>query len=96
MNLSKPETFASLARAAASLNRRTFCCGVSPAGPGVRCDKEPVGFDDVGTVGEGGFAEACGVVDVKRVASIADFGIVSDAGNEDWEGTKACVVGSYI
>jgi hypothetical protein len=96
MNLSKPETFASLARAAASLNRRTFCCGVSPAGPGVRCGKELVGFDAVLGVGVGGFAEACGVVDVKRVASMADFGIVSDANSEDWEGTKDCDVGSYI
>jgi hypothetical protein len=35
--LSKVETFASLARCAASLNRRTFCCGVSPGGPATLC-----------------------------------------------------------
>jgi hypothetical protein len=76
MNLSKPESFASLARAAASLSRRTFCCGVSPGGPGVRRDwTELVNVDDAG--GEGGFALACGVVGVKRVASTADFGILN-------------------
>jgi len=76
MNLSKPETFASLARAAASLSRRTFCWGVSPGGPGVRRDWTEL-VDDDGEGGEGGFALACGVVGVKRVASTADFGILN-------------------
>ena len=76
INLSKPETFASLARAAASLSRRTFCCGVSPGGPGVRCGTW------LGDEGEG-FALACGVVDVKRVASMADFGILNENA-ESW------------
>jgi hypothetical protein len=81
-NLSKPETFASLARAAASLNRRTFCCGVSPGGAGVRFGNGGAVDDEDGGVGLEGlgecFAEACGVVGVKRVASVADFGIFYD------------------
>jgi hypothetical protein len=77
-SLSKPETLASRARAAASLNRRTFCCGVSPGGPGVRCGNELVDVEAIDGVEGGGFADACGVVEVKRVASMADFGIVND------------------
>jgi hypothetical protein len=82
MTLSNVETFASLALAAASLNLLTFCCGVSPGGPGVRG-----GIEDVlALAGEdegGGFAEACGVVGVNRVASMADLdiGILIDADN---------------
>jgi hypothetical protein len=82
MSLSKPETFASLARAAASLNRRTFCCGISPSGASVRLGNGGAVDGEDGGVGLEGlgecFAEACGVVGVKRVASVADFGIFYD------------------
>lgn len=54
--LSNPETFASLALAAASLNLWTFCWGVSPDGPDVLCDIVLVRADVV--VDRGGFAEA--------------------------------------
>jgi len=60
---------------AAALNRFTFSKGVSPAGP----DFFGVGELDwiFGRKDRGGFAEACGVVDVNRVASAADRDIVA-------------------
>lgn len=64
------------ARSAAALNLATFSRGVSPAGPGV-----PFFW---GLEGEG-LAEACGIVDVNRVASVADFvilGVPSGFGTE--------------
>jgi len=60
---------------AAALSRLTFSKGVSPAGPVF------FGVDELdwtlGRKDRGGFAEACGVVDVKRVASAADRDIVA-------------------
>jgi len=60
---------------AAALNRLTFSKGVSPAGP-VLFD---VGELDwmFGRKDRGGLAEACGVVDVNRVASAADRDIAA-------------------
>jgi hypothetical protein len=69
--LSNVLTFSSLALAAAALSLATFCCGVSPGGPG--CDRA-----DIWPLGEetGGRAVACGVVEVKRVASAADLAMM--------------------
>lgn len=62
-NLSKVEICASLALSAAALNLLTLCCGVSPGGPG---------FLDTAF----GFVAACGVVEVNRVASVAERAIL--------------------
>ncbi len=71
-NLSNGEICASLALSAAALNRLTFSRGVSPGGPGVRGGEFFCGrFAADG----GGLADAWGVVDVKRVASVADRGM---------------------
>jgi len=71
MTLSNVEICASRALSAAALNLRTFSCGVSPAGPEVFFG---TGFDGGF---EACFAEAWGVVDVNRVASMADRGIMT-------------------
>lgn len=74
-NLSNVETRASRALSAAARRRRTFSCAVSPAGPGCRAGCElNGGFEPRGN----GFVEACGVVAVNRVASVADRGILKD------------------
>ena len=72
MSLSNCDISASRALFAAALNLLTFSCGVSPGGPGFRGGCV---FEDFELAGTAGF-EACGVVDVKRVASVADRGIV--------------------
>lgn len=69
--LSKVEIWSSFAASAAALSRLTFSCGVSPDGPGFAR-----GTAHDLALGGGTFAVACGVVEVKRVASVADRGIV--------------------
>ena len=74
-SLSNVEICASLALLAAARNLLTFSCVVSPGGPGFRGGKLlflPGRF----RAEAGGLADAWGVVDVKRVASVADRGIV--------------------
>jgi hypothetical protein len=71
MTLSKVEIWSSFAASAAALSRLTFSCGVSPDGPGFAR-----GTAHDLALGGGTFAVACGVVEVKRVASVADRGIV--------------------
>ena len=73
INLSNVDICASRALSAAARNRRTFSCGVSPTGPGVRCGNV---FEGMFTA-EGGLADACGVVGVKRVASVAERGMMT-------------------
>lgn len=67
---------ASLALAAAARSRATLSKGVSPGGPGVRGGRGTFGLLTARVGALLGFAEACGVVGVKRVASIAERGIV--------------------
>jgi hypothetical protein len=74
MILSKVETCASRAASAAARSLLTFSCGVSPAGPSFLWGGA---FEFV--VDDGTFAEACGVVEVNRVASVADRGIAADS-----------------
>ena len=69
---SKFDSLASRALAAASRSRLTFCCGVSPGGPG------GVRFEGGSAEEGGGRAVAWGVVGVKRVASAGDFGILGN------------------
>jgi hypothetical protein len=86
ITLSKFDTCASRARSAAALNRLTFSCGVSPGGPDVRRGNAFAG-------GKGGsLADAWGVVDVNRVASVADRGIVAVITQKD-DGRSSGVVG---
>jgi hypothetical protein len=72
ISLSNVEICASLAASAAALSRLTFCCGVSPGAPGMLCGEEPDLEPERGI-----FADACGVVEVNRVASVADRDIVA-------------------
>lgn len=71
MTLSIVEIWSSFAALAAARNRLTFSWGVSPDGPGFAR-----GMAHDLALGGGIFAVACGVVEVKRVASVADRGIV--------------------
>lgn len=70
--LSNVEISPSFAASAAALSRLTFCWGVSPGGPVFFCGRAHR-FEPGGWI----FADACGVVEVNRVASVADRGIVS-------------------
>ena len=82
-NLSNVENCASRALSAAALSLLTFSCGVSPGGPGFRGGKFEV-FEAV-LAEAGGLADAWGVVDVKRVASVADRGmVVADCILDTW------------
>ena len=76
-------TCASRALFAAALNLLTFSWGVSPGGPGFRGGRFDV-FEAV-LVDGGSLADAWGVVDVKRVASVADRGmVVADCILDTW------------
>jgi hypothetical protein len=91
-NLSNVEICASLALSAAALNLLTLSCGVSPGGPGFRCGElllRPGRFK----ADAGGLADAWGVVDVKRVASVADRGILTTINMTEAEENARRIVG---
>jgi hypothetical protein len=71
--LSKVEICPSFAASAAALNRLTFSWGVSPGGA------DFIRGGTIQVLDPGGWVcvVACGVVEVKRVASVADRGIVA-------------------
>lgn len=73
ITLSNVETCASLAAFAAALNRLTFCCGLSPGGPGIFGGPT---FEGLLELECPNLAEAWGIVDVNRVASVADRGML--------------------